>query len=76
MSKTNQFEQSPYLTTEAAAQFLSLSPKTLEKYRVTGGGPRFRKHGRRVLYAKDDLKDWSDERAYDSTTQADLATLT
>ncbi len=73
MSNHNQFEQSPYLTTEAAARFLALSPKTLESYRVTGGGPRFRKHGRRVLYLKADLEAWSDERAFGSTSQADVA---
>ena len=32
-----------------------LSPRTLEKQRVIGGGPRFRKFGRRVMYAVADL---------------------
>ena len=73
MSNKNQFEESPYLTTEAAARYLSLAPSTLESLRVTGGGPRFRKHGRRVLYLKADLKAWSDERAFASTSQADVA---
>ena len=39
------------LDNKEAARFLKLSPRTLEKMRVVGGGPRFRKHGRRVLYA-------------------------
>lgn len=73
MPKNNQFERSPYLETEPAAEYLKLSPKTLEGLRVTGGGPRFRKHGRRVLYHKADLDAWSDERAFKSTSQASVA---
>ena len=34
------------LTTEEAAKYLRLSPRTLERYRVTGEGPRFLKVGR------------------------------
>ncbi|HHZ8245055.1 TPA: DNA-binding protein, partial [Pseudomonas aeruginosa] len=32
-----------YLTNDEAAEYLRLSPRTLEKQRVIGGGPRFRK---------------------------------
>jgi hypothetical protein len=34
------------------------SPKTLAKYAVIGGGPRFRKAGRFPLYHPDDLDRW------------------
>ena len=34
------------------------SPRTLAKYAVVGGGPRFRKAGRYPLYHPDDLDDW------------------
>ena len=44
-----------YLTNDEAAEYLRLSPRTLEKQRVLGGGPRFRKFGRRVMYAVADL---------------------
>lgn len=57
-----------YLTNEEAAAFLRLSPRTLEKQRVVGGGPRFRKFGRRVLYAVQDLEVWANSRAYDMTS--------
>lgn len=57
-----------YLTNEEAAAKLRLSPRTLEKMRVLGGGPRFRKHGRRVLYAREDLDAWSDTHAFDMTS--------
>ncbi|MCR4142915.1 helix-turn-helix domain-containing protein [Alcaligenes faecalis] len=57
-----------YLTNEEAADYLRLSPRTLEKMRVIGGGPRFRKFGRRVMYAIADLDAWADRRAYDMTS--------
>jgi len=56
------------LDNHEAARFLRLSPRTLEKMRVVGGGPRFRKHGRRVLYALADLEAWSAERTCASTS--------
>lgn len=57
-----------YLTNDQAAQLLSLSPRTLEKFRVIGGGPRFRKFGRRVVYALHDLESWADARTHESTS--------
>ena len=58
-----------YLTNDEAAAFLKLSPRTLEKQRVLGTGPRFRKFGRRVVYDMADLVSWSNERVFDSTAQ-------
>jgi hypothetical protein len=57
-----------FLNNDEAAQFLNLSPRTLEKQRVIGGGPRFRKFGRRVLYAVIDLEAWANERTCESTS--------
>lgn len=57
-----------YLTNSEAAAFLRLSPRTLEKLRVLGGGPRFRKFGRRVLYAVADLEAWADDHSYGMTS--------
>lgn len=57
----------PFLTTKEAARFLKLKPNTLEKMRVYGGGPQYRKHGRYVVYHIDDLIAWSDRRKKDST---------
>ncbi len=57
----------PFLTTPEAAHFLKLKPNTLEKMRVYGGGPQYRKHGRHVVYHIDDLTTWSDMRKKDST---------
>ena len=61
---------SPFLDTAQAAEFLKISPRTLEKQRVVGGGPRFRKFGSRVLYALTDLQAWADERSYTNTSEA------
>jgi excisionase family DNA binding protein len=57
-----------YLTNDEAAAYLRLSPRTLEKLRVLGGGPRFRKFGRRVRYALADLDAWADGRSYAMTS--------
>ena len=60
-------ELGPFLTTREAAQFLKLKANTLEKMRVYGGGPQYRKHGRHVVYHTDDLMAWSNLRKRDST---------
>ena len=38
------------LTTNEAAKYVRLSPRTLERYRVTGEGAPFLKIGRLVFY--------------------------
>ena len=50
---------SPFLNTDQAAFYVGLSRRTLEKMRITGAGPRYRKHGRYVRYHIDDLDSWS-----------------
>ena len=58
----------PFLDTRAAAAYLDLKPNTLEKMRVYGGGPEYRKPGRYVRYHIDDLTAWSDLRKRSSTS--------
>lgn len=58
----------PFFTTKEAAHYLRLKPNTLEKMRVYGGGPVYRKHGRHVRYHIDDLIGWSVLRKKDSTS--------
>ncbi|MGB3882263.1 MAG: helix-turn-helix domain-containing protein [Diaphorobacter nitroreducens] len=62
-----------YLTNEEAAEYLRLSPRTLEKQRVLGGGPKFRKFGRRVMYAVADLDAWAADRSFESTSDPEYA---
>ena len=57
-----------YLGTREAAAFLGLSPRTLDRYRVTGDGPAFHKFGARILYARADLEDWAAARRMTSTS--------
>jgi len=49
-----------YLRTAEAARFLGLSPRTLEKHRIYGTGPAYRKIGARVVYSVADLNAWAD----------------
>ena len=53
---------SRYLGPEAAAAYLGVSPKTLQRMRVTGEGPRYVKVRRRVIYDRLDLDDWTGKR--------------
>ncbi len=66
-------QQARYLTNDEAAAFLRLSPRTLEKQRIIGGGPRFRKFGRRVMYAVVDLEAWADARSFEGTFDPEYA---
>ena len=59
---------SDLLTTLEAARYLRLSHRTLERYRVTGEGPIYRKLGSRVLYRRSDLDAWRDARKRRSTS--------
>ncbi|HUN12441.1 MAG TPA: helix-turn-helix domain-containing protein [Rhabdaerophilum sp.] len=57
-----------FLRTKDAAEFLGLSPRTLEKHRTYGTGPLFRKLGGRVVYAIDELEAWADKGTVSSTS--------
>jgi len=57
-----------FVRTHEAARMLSLSARTLEKYRCHGAGPTFRKLGGRVVYAIEDLQAWADGAACRSTS--------
>ena len=59
--------QPDFVDTKEAARLLSISPRTLERWRVTGEGPRFRKLGRAVRYAIADLERFVDVAAREST---------
>jgi len=48
-----------FLTVGEAANYLRLKKRTLDNMRWMGTGPKFRKHGGRIFYDKDDLKEWS-----------------
>lgn len=57
-----------FLRTKEAAEFLSLSARTLEKHRTYGTGPAYRKLGGRVVYSIDELEAWAERGAVTSTS--------
>ena len=56
-----------FLATREAAEWLDLRPNTLEKMRIRGNGPVYRKHGRYVRYHREDLAAWSEANKQQST---------
>lgn len=56
-----------FLRTKEAAEFLSLSARTLQ-HRTYGTGPAYCKLGGRVVYAIDDLETWAARGAVTSTS--------
>jgi len=56
------------LNVAEAAHLLRLGRSTLNKMRVNGDGPKYRKLGRRVLYSRQDLLDWAESRTFRSTS--------
>jgi hypothetical protein len=57
-----------YLRTHDAGRYLGLSGRTLEKHRVYGTGPVYRKIGGRVVYAIEDLQAWAEQGRQTSTS--------
>ena len=64
-----------YLRTAEAARFLGLSPRTLEKHRIYGTGPTYRKIGARVVYSVADLNAWADRGTKTSTSDPGVGTV-
>ena len=60
-----------FLIQVEAAEFLRVSQRTLERWRLEGSGPPFRRFGRRVVYARRDLEGWAIKRVFSSTSEAD-----
>lgn len=57
-----------YISREEAAQYLTeqrglkVSKNTLQKWVTTGGGPAYRRFGKRAVYLIDDLNDWAERK--------------
>jgi excisionase family DNA binding protein len=63
------------LTQREAAMRLRLSVRTLERLRVSGGGPVFVKIGRRVLFAEEDCDAWVESHKRANTSAAEIPLL-
>ena len=57
------------LRVEEVAALTSLSPSYLNKLRVAGNGPPFRKIGRAVLYDPGEVNAWLDRHKQHSTSE-------
>ena len=55
---------------KAAADFLGLTPRTMQAYRQHGGGPRYISISSRCLrYRRTDLRAWAEGRMRSSTSE-------
>jgi predicted DNA-binding transcriptional regulator AlpA len=61
------------LNERQAAERLSLSHRTLQRWRVSGGGPRFRKLGAAVRYDERDLDAFAEAGSRQSTSDTGRA---
>jgi predicted site-specific integrase-resolvase len=57
-----------HLVQHELARRWGISPRTLERWRVTGQGPRFLKVGKRINYRLDDVEAFEAERLRESTS--------
>ena len=64
-------DESGFFNTRRAADYLGLSHRTLDSYRVTGAGPAFHRFGNRVRYLKSDPDSWAAKRRATTTAEAD-----
>ena len=64
--------QTQLLDQREAARLLRLSERTLERLRLTGGGPLYVKCGRSVRYRASDIERWIAARVVGSTSEGRL----
>lgn len=57
------------LDQKRVASLLGISTRTLERYRVSGTGPRYVKLGKLVRYLKTDIDAWIEQNISGSTAQ-------
>jgi hypothetical protein len=69
LSCIHQSKERLLLKTLEAAEFLSLSPRTLEALRLKGGGPPYiQVTSKSIRYRVKDLQDWIEERRCTSSS--------
>ena len=59
-----------WLNCDQAADRIGMSARSLERYRLVGGGPKYAKAGRQVRYRADWLDGWLEGRAFTSTSES------
>ena len=63
----------PLLTQRQAAALLCLSERTLERFRVSGIGPKFVRMGKSIRYRLGDVEAWIERRTVGSTSERPAA---
>ena len=53
---------SPFLTIPETAVLMRVKPRTLDNLRWRREGPPYRRHGGRILYHRDEVLEWSEQR--------------
>ena len=61
------------LSNEEAAEYMRISPRTLEKLRTKRQGPAYHKIGRRVVYVLSDLQAYLALHRCDTTDSASIS---
>lgn len=61
-------EDEPLLNEKQVAAITGLSPRTLQTWRLRGGGPEFLKLGTGVRYRRDEVVAWMKRSAKSSTS--------
>ena len=65
-----EIEVEEFLRTSEAAEFIKVSPRTLESWRAKEEEPRFVRVGKRLVrYRKSDLQDWLARQSHDMNTE-------
>ncbi|WP_181951993.1 helix-turn-helix transcriptional regulator [Pseudovibrio ascidiaceicola] len=57
------------ITEAAAADYLGISIRTIQAWRVRGGGPIFVKMGKTVRYRSSDIQNWIESHLASSTSE-------
>lgn len=68
MAEYQSASDGPFLTPEQTAGHLKVKKSTLEKWRIEGRGPAYRKHGSVIVYHIDDINEWSKSRKRTKTS--------
>lgn len=59
----------PNYDNDSAADFLGVSPRTIERWRIEGKGPTFCKFGKRVVYKHSQLIEYQNKNIHTSTSK-------
>ena len=63
------------LTEKQAADYLGLTPRTLQLWRTRGGGPSYHRIGwRSVRYSMSDIENWLESKRFASIAQEPIRT--